>query len=265
LAAQHVKVCLTGDGSDEMFFGYSRYFGWLNKTRRYTDIPRWKQEYVKWMRKFAPERYGPLPDEPLFSRWLSTVQFMPQEERARFWKQPMGANHILEAVQTSYERLDGSPMQRARRMEIGYYLNNDILTKVDIASMLNSLETRPPFTDMRVLDAALNISEAHLYKADMGKGTFVGKAIVKDLLSDSFGNQFLHRPKMGFGMPLDKWLFEKGEVNDYLQAELMTGKLLDLFDKNEICGRLSGTVTSPAGKSGPLWTLTMLHEWLKGV
>ncbi|MCB9192569.1 MAG: asparagine synthase (glutamine-hydrolyzing) [Flavobacteriales bacterium] len=264
LASEYVKVCLTGDGSDELFFGYQRYFGWLRKTRRYDSIPNWKKFYVKQMRKINAERYGPLPDEPNFSRWLSTVHFMPAEERETLWGTKQSANRILKSMELNFNRLEGSVMEKARRMEILYYLNNDILTKVDIASMLNSLETRPPFTDMRVLDAALNIENSFLYRKKPESDEYIGKAIVKDLLAEHFSEDFIHRPKMGFSMPLDKWLF-MGETGDFIRDELLNpnAKILSLFDKSVIESRVNGIIKSPAGKAGPLWNLLMLHLWLE--
>lgn len=265
LAGKDLKVCLTGDGADELFFGYDRYFGWLNKTKRYQDISQIKKMYVKLGRKISPQRYGSLPDEPNFERWLSTVEFFKEEDKKRLWISKPAENKILVSINEKYNKLNGSIMGVARKMEIALYLNNDILTKVDVAAMQNSLETRTPFIDKEVLDIALSLPEDYLYLVDYEKSTYRGKTILKDILGNTFPNDFIDRKKMGFSMPLDKWLFGHGDLRDYILSEFADSNnmLYEFLDKKEVHEVVDGKKQSNVGRSGQLWLLIMLSEWLK--
>ena len=141
--------------------------------------------------------------------------------------------------------------------DLNYYLKDDLLVKVDRASMKYSLETRTPFLDYRVVEFALNLNE----NLKLKNGT--AKYLLKELLYDYVPREYFDRPKQGFAIPLKHWLKNelKHLVDFYLSKEMIeqhgvikfpaVKKLLQRFNNGEeyLYNRL--------------WTLIILHQWLE--
>ena len=267
LAAKQVKVALTGDGSDEFFFGYQRYGAWWQKTQRYNEHTPLKKAYVKSLRRLLPSRYGPMAGEPRPEMWIKGIQLLPQLELDT-WSQVK--NSPEESL--IFKRLFGffeaqahrETMDIARWAELRYYLREDILTKVDIASMRNSLETRPPFVDPKIWAWARQLPLEYLFTIQTEPFLFSGKRIIKDLLSDMFDSGFIHRPKMGFGIPMTEWI-NQGPLKPlfaysiYDSTSLLKDWLdLDLVRSWHELQTKTGRFDAPAQ-----WGIMVLSIWLE--
>ncbi len=265
LASNQVKVALTGDGADELFFGYDRYAAWEKKTARFSEIGSVKRRYVRTMRGLRPQRYGYMSGEPNFEAWSKSMETFPVPSLRELTglDSLMDKNPVLLDCKKWFNDCSAySEMDCARRAEIRYYLREDILTKVDIASMRNSLETRPPFVDVRVWEWARSLPESYLFQEGLNSA-FIGKRILKDILADRFPSTFIHRPKMGFGIPLDAWI-NKGNLRDLYRAAIFSSEapLRQIIDQKAIQHWHAHQIEQGPGAPYSQWVLLVLNAWL---
>jgi asparagine synthase (glutamine-hydrolysing) len=134
----------------------------------------------------------------------------------------------------------------------------DILTKVDIASMMNGLEVRVPFVDRRVVEFAATIPERHSLAVMPGVG-WERKLLLKAVAEKYFPGAFVHRPKMGFAMPLQKWFAPGGELHGPVCERLLSpsAPVARLFER----AALEEVTSSRAFRR--IWLLLVLDEWLR--
>ncbi|OGH36645.1 MAG: asparagine synthase (glutamine-hydrolyzing) [Candidatus Levybacteria bacterium RIFCSPLOWO2_01_FULL_38_23] len=184
LAAKAMKVVLSGDGGDENFAGYQRYqkFAFLNPIGRL--LP-----FLNSGPTVYPTAYLGLTAPTGFKKSL----YQPQ-----FWDS-------IDALATKdlfqkQQRKNLKPLDNVLKTDFKLYLGQVLLPKMDSASMANSLEVRSPFLDQELVELTAKIPDKFKLKGLTSK--YILKQTVKDLLPQ----EIIHRPKMGFGFPLDKWL-----------------------------------------------------------
>lgn len=262
LASKDVKMVLSGDGADEIFVGYSHYPKWynyinndVNKTIYNNSIT---EKVYPYLNKILPRRY-PMIKRPLdnlndYTRYRSR---MNKESRAALWKTNYKfLTDLPDELVINHENgyLSNDEFVRSQYFDINVFMPGDILTKVDIASMINSLEVRTPLTDIKVYELAASIPTNQLFKMD-DKG-FQGKILLKKLLEKDFDNSFINRKKQGFEIPLEKWLFSQDNYNIIKSRFLKkSGMLLEFFERTELERILEK-------KNGfHVWLLLILDEW----
>jgi len=138
------------------------------------------------------------------------------------------------------------------------YLPDDLMVKVDMAAMLVAVEARSPFLDQRVVELAAKIP----FKLKV-RGINNKKYILKETFRGIIPDQILDRPKMGFGMPLQKWFRE--DLKKYTGNILLSNKALNrgLFRKEGIEELLLEQQTSEVDLSGQIWILLILELWFR--
>lgn len=278
LVRRHVTVALSGDGGDELFGGYNRYAFGNAIWNRIAWIPRP-------MRQFAAS----------LLRTPSSEQWESLSRRLSFLHRDYGVNGTpgdkfhkladvlgMQDVDAFYERLvtswtdpgtimvggwDGSDDQRpapvgpgdvASRMmfrDLIGYLPDDILTKVDRASMSVSLEARVPMLDHRLIEFAWSLP------LSMKISGGVSKRVLREVVYRYVPRDLIDRPKMGFGVPIGDWL--RGPLREW------AGDLLDdrsvradgLLNPTVIRERWSEHLSGRRSWTGPLWTVLMLQAW----
>jgi asparagine synthase (glutamine-hydrolysing) len=203
LARERSTVVLTGDGGDEQFAGYTRFVEFQREAmagpgfaeRSYFERRTWVTAGMK---------------ARLYRDWL---------KRALAGYDPFS---VLEAYFSRARHWD--PLSRIQYVETKTYLADDILTKVDRASMAHGLEARVPLLDQAVVEYAAGIPPR--CKVRDGSGKYIFKNAVADLVPP----EILTRPKMGFSMPLADWL--RGPLRDLVEERALSdhGVLADLFD-----------------------------------
>ena len=221
LAAEHVKVVLSGDGGDEIFAGYDRYG--IEARRRTFRMPGWARHLVggaaaylppgargrNFFRNLAldgPRRY--LDESTLFRRDDMERLFLP-EVLARMgdgdpWSQSL--DYLAQA--------DGDWLSAARYLDIKSSLPLDILTKVDRMSMAHSLEAREPLLDHRLVEFAATIPPGMLLRGGTTKWLF--KEAMRGILPDGI----IDRRKQGFAVPLGRWF--RGKLGGFVHDLLLT-------------------------------------------
>lgn len=268
LSRQHVTVALNGDGGDELFAGYPWYATgarlaaaarWLppaaraalrrDPARRWLRVlPRHAAKALDLMVRDDASRFAALrrtADEPV-RRGLYTPEFAARVDGA-----------ALTYLEQTYREADaGDPLQAMALTDISTYLPEDLLVKVDRATMAHALEARSPFLDAAVVELGLALPPRVKYD---GNGT---KRIVKKLFGPLFPPGFLDRPKMGFSLPVGEWL--RSELRGRFQARLFTGALADanIVDPDAVRRLLSEHDTGRS-RGAILWNLLMLAEWFE--
>ncbi len=259
LARKHVTMVLSGDGGDEAFAGYGSHSAWM----QYDPInyrAGWKRKYYNQLHKIFPSNF---PERADLKRWFQHIQYLPTESRSELWKNDYREENLNKEVQIFNQLMARaekySMANKVQYLDMKTYMNYDILTKVDVASMIHSLEVRTPLIDKEVWEFAASIPEEFNINNKNSEKKWQGKLLLKKILSRDFDDNFIHRKKMGFGVPLSKWFAGKGELRVILEDYLLSSNsnILHYFKKEKIEKLLEENQT------GPLWLLLFLEEWLR--
>jgi asparagine synthase (glutamine-hydrolysing) len=151
------------------------------------------------------------------------------------------------------------PVTRAMIADILTYLPCDLLVKVDMASMAHSLECRGPFLDHRVVELAVSLPVRRKLRLRGGRSKVVLKEAFADLLPPSIRN----RPKMGFGVPLDRWF--RGPLKDELRSVLLDplARSRGLFRPEAVARLVDEHIERKCDHAYKLWGLLMLEIWFR--
>ncbi len=256
LARKHVTVTLSGDGGDELFQGYGMYAwaGRLNSRR-----VRMLRKPIYQASRMMPERYrraGRLFDFPDSARIPSHIF---SQEQYFFSEQEL--NSLLTAPDFDFASLNtlpgaGRPQEEQAFWDLNHYLKDDLLVKVDRASMHFSLETRVPLLDRELVEFCLNLPLE--MKVREGWGT---KYLMKKVLYDLVPRHIFERPKRGFAIPLAKWL--NGElkplVDKYLSDEVV--REMGVVKPEYVTRLLQQYRSGETYFYNRIWALLVLHWW----
>lgn len=266
LTRQHVTVALNGDGGDELFAGYE----WYRSARRLDRLA-----------ETVPARVArglggiPAPGSRLGSRLRRLGKRMQMDRGRRFaslrrvldddlkrrlyGEELVGAAGVTaeEYLVDHYAGACGGGLWRYQHTDIATYLSEDLLVKVDRMTMAHSVEGRSPLLDHKLLELCAHIPEE--LKTD-GQG---GKALLREAMGPMFPKGFFDRRKMGFSVPLARWLRE--DLRDECYRRMSDGVL----------GR-TGWIRMDAARSlmdehcagvrdwsAPIWNLLVLAEWME--
>ncbi len=276
MTRQRVTVALSGDGGDESFAGYTRYH-WAELVRR---------RFLAWPAPLRGAAAGLLEGIPA-GLWSVAGTFLPAgmrgprlAERAvklsRFLRQPDADsiyrrqhtqwNHPEDAVRGAQEvrgaAYDASLaasvpdfIQRMQLMDILTYLPDDILTKVDRASMAVSLEVRVPLLDHRVVEFAWRLP------ARMKVRGGVSKWLLRKVLHRHVSAALVERPKMGFSVPVARWL--RGPLRDWAESLLDERRLREAgyFDATTVRASWNALLAGHDVEQEALWGALMFEAW----
>ncbi|MBI1193283.1 MAG: asparagine synthase (glutamine-hydrolyzing) [Bacteroidetes bacterium] len=262
LARKEVTVILSGDGGDETHLGYGSY-AWADRLEQ--PIYRGLHNPLALALEHTPglpdryRRIGKLlhyPDQThLPSHIFSQEQYaFSRAELRSLVKQPFHADFALpEFPERSYLHLTAA--ERQALFDLKRYLPDDLLVKVDRASMRSSLEVRVPLLDHRLVSYALNLPAA------LRSHNGVSKRLLKQILYQYVPASVFARPKWGFGIPLGDWL--KGQwkerIPQYLNKDLVEEAGLVHFSEVERLLKLFARGHSHLYVR--IWLLLLLHKW----
>lgn len=281
LARSKVTVALSGDGGDELFGGYNRYRANHGLLKKITLLPfELKKILSHTILSVSPKQWSLIESAIRFgfpsrlhrsniceimqkvavyiasnssldaydrvsSNWNDTTEIMSRGRlsTSTYFSQP------------NFLELSESEVMMA--MDFLGYLPNDILTKVDRASMSASLEVRAPFLDVNLINFAWSLP----LSVKINKG--ITKWILKDILKRYVPNNLIDRPKMGFGAPLGGWL--RGPLRDWAEDLLSPRKLADhgLFNDGVVKTLWNNHLNGQIGLQNKIWGILMFQSWFE--
>jgi asparagine synthase (glutamine-hydrolysing) len=268
VARRHVTVALGGDGGDEAFAGYRRYYFDAAENRLRGFVPagvrrifgplgQWYPALAWAPRPFrAKATFQSLARSPLEGYFNSISIFRPAEKPRLLtadFRKALGGYDSLGVFKEYYDRAGTTdPLTRIQYVDIKTYLPDDILAKVDRASMAVSLEVRAPLLDHKLMEKAARIPSSLKLRGRTGK--YILKKAMSPLLSD----RILHRKKKGFSIPLDRW-FRK-ELKEFAHEAVFSSSdgildsrfLKSLWDQHQ---------KGYYDRSAHLWTVLMYRRW----
>ncbi|HTL01277.1 MAG TPA: asparagine synthase (glutamine-hydrolyzing) [Vicinamibacterales bacterium] len=274
LARAHVTVALSGDGADELFGGYSRY-SWNRRVHdRLGWLPRFAQRGLGTAVQMVPasawnavgnaglgvsrlgEKAHKLGDRlrgahDLHDQYTMLMSIWPASTAMALGARP---SRTADSIQLP---VAAGPEERMMAWDAVGYLPDDILQKVDRASMAVSLESRAPFLDHRVAELAWRLP----LRMKIRNGT--GKWILRQLLARRVPAHLTERPKMGFGVPIGSWL--RGPLREWAEELLSERRLTSegFLDPGPVRQKWAEHLSGARNWQHELWCVLMFEAWLE--
>lgn len=272
MTRQHVTVALNGDGGDECFGGYERYAA-MRLGERYSKLPRLLRERVmepaigvipraraSRSRLGKARRFLDVVGRPTGERYLRWTSVFSDEMKAELCTKAF----LTETTRAQALRLvqpwftgngEIEVVDRALMADTFNYLPNDLLVKVDIASMAVSLEARSPFLDHPVMEFAASLPARFKLRG------LTTKYLLKNALRGLVPQENLTRSKMGFGVPIGSWF--RGELKGLLREAILSERSLGrgYFERDAVHRLVEDHANGRRDHAHQLWALLMLELW----
>jgi asparagine synthase (glutamine-hydrolysing) len=261
LTRQHVTVSLSGDGGDELFGGYDRYGrsaeAWRRLSRRSSAMAMASRGVVRLLTG---------RNEHLFRRWRKLAEASAHATSASLYRDQVTrwrSGDALSDLPRSATAFDGplpealpSLQQNMMLLDAMTYLPDDLLVKMDRASMATGLEARAPLLDHRIAEFAWSLPPSLIVEGGP-------KRVLRDVLYRRVPRALVDRPKQGFEPPLGRWLREslRDWADDLLSPARLKGR--GLIDADVVAARWNEHRAGRRNWSLALWTVLMLEQWLE--
>ncbi len=274
LTRRHVKVALNGDGGDECFGGYERYLG-SGLAERYQRLPALVRKGIlaplaalipgalpRRNRLRQAKRFIQAADLPLAERYLRWMSYFTAADKHELYAADLqDAVHAQDPEAWLIRQFDevrpitADSLDRLLAVDVRSYLPFDLLVKMDIATMANSLEARSPFLDQEVMEYAARLPSSHKIH---GKTL---KHILKKVGHKLLPAEILTRRKMGFAVPVGEWM--RRELRPLLEDVLLAPEALQRghFRPDALRRLVAAHVAGKRDHSSQLWALLCLELW----
>lgn len=259
LAAEHVTVVLSGEGADEIWAGYE----WYDETplmRKYKKIPSVLRRGAASVTSHLPYFKGHdfiikgsgLPE----NYFIGQALVFPEDEAAAIlndkYKKGPSARDITRPI---YDKAKGlSELEKKQYLDLNLWLPGDILLKADKMSMAHSLELRVPYLDKDVMAEAQEVPSN--YKID-GRYT---KAVLRTAANRTLPDEWAHRPKKGFPVPIRQWLRED-KYYSIVKKHFESDVAAEYFDQNALMKLLNDHKSGAANNQRKIWTVFTFLTW----
>ncbi len=269
-----VTVALNGDGGDESFAGYERHVA-MRIAEKYHKFPsllrkifveapinlvptsELKKSRVRDAKRFL--QAASLPKTERYFRWMSTFNREAKSEiYTNEFTKTVANNHASKFLEEWFAKSTGNGIVDATLLtDQMTYLPNDLLPKVDIASMAVSLEARSPFLDHKVIEFAASLPENLKMKG------FETKSLLKKVAAKLVPKEVIYRRKMGFGVPIGNWF--RGEMKDFVKDVLLSENCLkrNIIKPEFIEKYVREHTNGEKDHTFQIWTLLMLEMWFQ--
>jgi asparagine synthase (glutamine-hydrolysing) len=262
-ARENLIVALGGDGGDEVFGGYDRYLA-APVMQRLNPLLVLARPGLKFARQ---QSFGNIrkinrvgsqlsPKESLAARYSSILSLTQPHELTRLLNSSFQSTVAEHSRKNQFNSGKFSSFDRMIRSDLDAYLPGDLLVKVDIATMANSLELRSPMLDVKVVEWGISLPSKYKIKG------FETKHILKDVARSLVPAELIDRPKMGFGIPRAEWLRAgmKELVIDTLTDTTATQR--GWFNPGEV-KKVIGIHMAGEDKDNLIWPMLMLELWAR--
>jgi asparagine synthase (glutamine-hydrolysing) len=269
-----VTVALNGDGGDESFAGYERHAAMriadiyhrlpeflrkalIEKVVNSIKVSELKKSRVRDAKRFM--QAASLPKTERYFEWMSTFNRKAKTELyTKDFVQQVAGQNSAQLFDEWFAKANGSGILDATLLtDQMTYLPNDLLVKVDIASMANSLEARSPFLDHKVIEFAASLPES------LKMRRFETKSLLKKVAARLVPREVIYRRKMGFGVPLGRWF--RGEMKNFVKDVLLSEKSLNRGIVRRVIVEKYVEEHTKRGRdyTSQIWTLLMLELWFQ--
>jgi len=276
MAKEHVSVCLSGDGGDELFFGYSRYQQTLDAWSKLSGMSSFTKGALKLIGKALPIRVlnnvgsFAINKKLLGDKLAKVLELLDVDEYISFYQNFLMASYreVSELVLFGDDgvpqfMLDADVIKELAKedvmtsIDMVTYLPDDILCKVDRAAMGVSLEGRIPFLDHRIVEFSLTLPHTIKYLKN------ITKYPLKEILYKYVPKHLIERQKKGFSVPLGDWL--RSELKDWAENLLTHDKLSHdgYLNSNQVMLMWNEHLTGKRNWSAVLWNILMFQAWLE--
>ncbi|MFC1809797.1 asparagine synthetase B family protein, partial [Candidatus Omnitrophota bacterium] len=274
LTREYVTVALNGDGADELFAGYGRYFAIVLSQWLASITQLLPEKHYQWLVNKIPAKDDQrdflfrtrrfltglgISTDKRYKQWLSSFT---EEQLARVVKpdylnsiNTANNSDVILALFNNATKKD--VIRNLLAVDLQSYLPGDLLVKMDITSMANSLEARSPFLDHKVVEFAWALN------SNMKLRGATSKYILKKTFGDILPKRILNRKKTGFGVPVRRWL--KEDLQKFTYDVLLDSNAFSsiYFDREYIQCMLDEHSQGSVNHDKSLWALLMLELWYK--
>ncbi|MBL1280581.1 MAG: asparagine synthase (glutamine-hydrolyzing) [Fluviicola sp.] len=271
MAREKVTVALSADGGDEIFAGYNRYDYMMRYGKKLNAVPGFaRKSLVGIMKKVSSEKIPLLKNKYNFhNRYekLKNVLYDPSNENIMLsLSQQFTNSQMKEFMASDFSELPTSylskelkssysPLSYMQAIDYQTYLLDDILQKVDRATMTHSLEGREPFLDHRIIEFAATLPNEFKYQNG------VKKRIVRDIVHQYVPQEMMDRPKMGFAIPIANWL--NNELKDLVEEYISESKIKEqgIFNWEYIARIKDAFFNGKKEYDTKIWYVLMFQMW----
>jgi asparagine synthase (glutamine-hydrolysing) len=270
MARGKVTVALNGDGGDEAFLGYSRYRA-MRHLARLDRLPQWSRMVLSRLLAYAPsalQRELKLPRirdvleasaRHAEQRYAGTIVFFADRDKEAGYGDAMRSqlrHSTLDLLAPYFAAADGL-VAGANWADLHTYLPDDLMVKVDVASMAHGLETRSPLLDHVLLEWAASIP------AEVRMAGGRTKALFKRAMEPYLPREVIYRKKMGFGCPIDEWLRAELKPLAYDTLLSQSARERGLLRPDYVHRLLDEHCSGQRNHHTRLWALLMLELWFR--
>ena len=269
-AKEEVTVALSGDGGDEVFGGYPTYYA----RKLAEQIPPWTYSILKYGANLLPVNDDNISFDFKAKKFTEALKYDP-DVRHQYWlgsfnhsqKQSLFSNDVKNKlngkdiltglVKNQMQDCDTEDnWERSLWQDMRFYLQDNMLVKVDRASMMNSLEVRVPLLDHEVVEFSARIPAKFKYRNTQSK------YILKRMAEHHLPNEIVYREKKGFGIPIAKWL--KKELKTQFDDMVENSELCEhLFDSDYLLKLQDDHLNNRKDNRKLLWAVLVLHECME--
>ena len=259
-ASRHVKVVLSGEGSDEMFAGY-RVYDSSRAADKIGRLPCFIKSPLKLIHKMMPKgmkgkqllERGLIPVE---DRFVGNSFVFSENEKKAFLKTFSKNVSFTDRTKDIYAKTEGySSVMKMQFCDFNTWLPSDILVKGDRLSMANALEVRVPFLDKKVYEVARELCDGDKLRNN------TTKYILRDAFRDILNEETIVRPKLGYPVPVRVWL--KNELYDWAKDKIINECAEEYINKNEALKLLEEHRKGNRDLYHEIWSILVFNTWYK--
>lgn len=257
-AARHLKVVLSGEGSDELFGGYRIYNETLTSSKIYS-LPGFVKAPLKLLSKILPSGVSGKQllyrgTTPLSERYIGNAFIFDEKSKRSILKTCDDSVHFTDITRDLYKDVEGMPgITQMQYVDMNTWLRGDILVKGDRLSMAHSLEVRVPFLDKKVFEVASSLATDE--KLSHGTTKYIFRHAFRDLVNE----ETVMRPKLGYPVPVRKWLRE--DLYDWAKDIIVNSGADEYIDKKEALRLLDAHREGKEDNYRKLWVILVFLRW----
>lgn len=257
-AARHLKVVLSGEGSDELFGGYRVYNETLTSSKIYA-LPKVIKTPLSWLSRALPDSVKGKQllyrgTTPLSERYVGNAFIFDEKSKKAILKTADDSVHFTDITRDIYADVAGMPgITQMQYVDMNTWLRGDILVKGDRLSMAHSLEVRVPFLDKEVFDFASTLATEEKLAHSTTK--YIFRHAFRDLVNP----ETVMRPKLGYPVPVRKWL--QNELYDWAKDIIVNSGADEYIDKKEALRMLDAHRDGSEDNYRKLWVILVFLRW----